>query len=118
MMDIEEQEKRAEYLKLMAEISYLAVAVNEFTPYCVFLDFSGHVGSMSIEIAKSKEQYNERIASTEFYSKYHDAKSPRKVVENSFLMGKRDHLKSIMEEGEIPCEAMTAVQEIVTTYEF
>lgn len=117
-MDIEDQEKRAEYLKLMAEIGYLAVAVNEFTEFCVFFEFSGHVGHVSLTICPSKNRYNEEIASGDFFAKYRDAERPYKTVENASLLAKRDQLKSILEEHDLPYHDMTPVHEMHTTYEF
>lgn len=116
-MNTDEQDKKSEYLKLMAEIAYLSIAVNEFTDFCVFFEFSGHVQHVRIEIAESKTAYQNKLASTEFYSAY-QSKHTWKMVENGHLLAKRDHLKSILDDHEIPYAEMDRVQEIITTYEF
>lgn len=107
-----------EWILLLTEIAHLAIRINQRTNYAVFFDYSGHVESVSIEICESKERYNSRIASTEFLAKYVDEKHPWKEVDNAFLLAKRDHLKSILESGDIPIGDMEPIQEVVTTYEF
>jgi hypothetical protein len=118
MLDIDQQEQIAERGALIAEIMFLAYMVNSHTTYCVFADFSGHVDMMSIQIARSKDRYNDEIASTEFGTKYADKKQPWKVTPLGALKTKRDHLKHILDEGEINLEGMQAVRETVVTYDF
>lgn len=47
--------------KLVQEVIFLAMTVQEETSHCVFVSFSGHVENMSISIRESKEDYKERI---------------------------------------------------------
>lgn len=118
MLDFDQREQIAERGALIAEIMFLGYMVNSHTTYCVFVDFSGHVDSMSVEIAKSKNLFNEKIASTDFYTKYADDEHPWKVTTLDVLKAKRDHLKYILEEGEIDLGGMQAVHETVVTYDF
>ena len=90
--DTEDQDAIAERGAIIAEIMLLSYWVNCSTEYCVFADFSGHVDLFSIEIAESKDRYNERIASTSFYTNY-SGEPLRKITPLDSLLAKRDHLK-------------------------
>jgi 2-keto-4-pentenoate hydratase/2-oxohepta-3-ene-1,7-dioic acid hydratase in catechol pathway len=46
-----------EKTKLIQEIIFLAMLVQERNGHCVFVNFSGHVESMDISIRKSKKDY-------------------------------------------------------------
>lgn len=117
MLDINEQDACAEYAALIAEVMFLSYWVNTTTEYCVFADFSGHVDSFSIEIAKSKNDYLNKIASTAFYTKY-AGEQTWKITSPDLLRAKIDHLKHILETEEIDVSGMEVVREVVETYEF
>jgi hypothetical protein len=53
--------------KLIAEITFLAMMVQSKTDYCVFVDFSGHVNQIVIDIRESKQNYQERICRAQTY---------------------------------------------------
>lgn len=116
-MDVDEQERIAAKGAIIAEIMLLAYWVNSATDYCVFVDYYGHVDSFMVKIAKSKERYNEELASTEFYTRHTD-EDTRKFVPIDWLKVKRDHLKSLLDGCEIEDLGMDEVSTIVTTYEF
>jgi len=42
--------------KLVMEIISLAVLINENTELCTFVDFSGHVGKISVRVFRSKSE--------------------------------------------------------------
>ena len=67
-------EAKAEFEKLKAVIARLAVLtleVNAQTPYAVFLDISGHVGTLMIDVGKDKDkEYGSKLFEEEFYFQY------------------------------------------------
>ena len=97
--------------KLILEIMFLAYAVHEQTEYCVFINFSGHVDSLEIQICPSKDEYQTKIASTHFYTKkYHNE-------DNGWLKSKRDHLLQILKDGEIDVSGMDQeIEQIVHSF--
>jgi len=56
-----------EKTKVLSQIVMLAMKMQEESDHAVFLRLSGHVDSMNIDIAQSKTDYNEIIASANFY---------------------------------------------------
>ncbi|GIO25355.1 hypothetical protein [Oceanobacillus sp. J11TS1] len=54
--------------RLMAEITLLAMKLQNETNYAVFVSLSGHVEKMEIRVCKSKKKYLDDIASCEFYT--------------------------------------------------
>lgn len=93
-------------VKQLTELMYLAMLVHEHTDYCVFIDYSGHIDKLGIQIRKSQEEYNVRIADAGMYAKgelfttkrYEDVK---KV------------LTDILDNGEIDYD-LCEVEEIIT----
>lgn len=73
-----------EKTRLMAEIVLLAMQVQEKTSHAVFVRFSGHVDSMNIEIAQSKENYSNKLAESNFYTK-EDSVDRLKEVKETLL---------------------------------
>lgn len=91
-----DDEYKVRYHKVVSEIMYLTVLVNLYTDYCVFLDYSGHVYSLSVSITPSKEDYNTILAEDEFRLK------PFKSGDGvAWLERKRDILVQILEGREI-----------------
>ncbi|MGM1048358.1 MAG: hypothetical protein ACQEXX_19775 [Bacillota bacterium] len=56
-----------ETARLLGEVQMLAFLVNEHTEYAVFTAFQGHVKEWSLRICVSKDRFNERLTSDEFY---------------------------------------------------
>lgn len=54
-------DKRIETAKLVGDITTLGAMVNMFTDFCVFIRFSGHVDTIDVTIAASKDDYNKNI---------------------------------------------------------
>lgn len=52
-------------VKLLGEIMSLAYLVNANTEYCVFVRYSGHIESLSVDICQGKSE-------DDFYIKIHD----------------------------------------------
>ena len=109
---IRRDEKRA---LLIAEAMFLAYMINKETDWCVFLDYSGHVDSISIEIARSKEDYLTRIAGTEFYAIELEKNVGLERDPDAFLRAKVAQLKSLL-EGHDPEDIAIGVESIVTHY--
>jgi len=112
MDDIELEEKKNQ---LVLEMMALAYAVDRDTPYAVFIDYSGHVEQLSIKIVESKDLWDKEIVSTKFYTnkKYDDVPDQLK-----WLTMKRDHLKQILDDGEVDYCAMTQTVEHVYHHSF
>lgn len=51
----------------LQELIGLAMKVHAETEYCVFINFSGHVDSISISVRKSKKNYSDTVVEGEFY---------------------------------------------------
>jgi len=104
-----------EWNKLVLEIWMLGFAVDRFTPYCVFCDYSGHVESLRIEIRESKENYTKEIVGTEMNinGKYIYGVEPTDYYEK-----KRDILKKILQDHEVDYSAFEKVYVEVSHYEF
>jgi len=73
-------EQEAEFYRLIGMISKMAVKVNNETPYCVFLTFSGHVDDIVIRVARSKGDFRHKIAAREFYTVIGEPESSHKRV--------------------------------------
>jgi len=71
--------------KLIAELVLLSMEVQEKTGHAVFVRFYGHVETMDIEIAKSKDDYIEKIASSDFSTKGEHGIKRLKEVKKTLL---------------------------------
>lgn len=93
-----------EKTKLLAEIMYLAAIANFKTNRCVFLEMSGHVGTLHISIRQDEDVYQIELARSEISLK------PMKFIEDDpklleewnaelikKLINTRDTLKSFIE---------------------
>lgn len=74
-----------EKIKLMQEVIFLAMQVQEQTDYCVFVNFSGHVKSLDIDICKSKKDYEKGIAKTHIYLNHEGSIDRLKEVKATLL---------------------------------
>lgn len=107
-------EQKDEWNLLVLEIMMLGFAIDRHTPYCVFVDYSGHVENLRVEIRKSKEQYTVDVVLTEMY------------IEGEYATGdplayykkKRDILKGILEAGEVDTSAFEEIRSTVIDYAF
>ena len=50
--------------KLVQEITYIAMLVDAHTDRCVFTRYWGHVNGLDIDICESKNDYNNKICSS------------------------------------------------------
>lgn len=112
-----EEEKR---IKLILEIFTLAYLVQSQTQFCVFIEYSGHVDSFYIDIRESKENWNQRVCATEFETMFQNRfqSGNKERNEEEWLKCKRDILKSILENHEIPYSEMTTHTETVYRHTF
>jgi len=99
---------------LVMEIMAMAYAVDRQTNYAVFIDYSGHVESLTVEITESKTRYTEKLATTEFYvtGKYESTDNL------GWLKAKRDQLKHIVDTHEVETSGMEEVSRRVVEYAF
>lgn len=89
-----------EKTKLTIELMALAFLVNEETDYCVFIRFSGHIDSMEIEVAASKENYLNKVLHAEFDTAYKEwRKTDQPLIAN--LKSRIAVLKQILKDGAI-----------------
>lgn len=105
-----------EKIKLVLEIMSLAILVDQQTDYCVFVDYSGHIESLDIDVSESKENWRNKICKAGIraaFSNYVD-----KGEENAYLKSRRDVLREILETHEIPYHEMTEHVEEIRKYEF
>lgn len=86
---------------MILKIVSLALRVNIETEYCVFVDLAGHVGSFSVDISSSKEEYQAKI----FYSdpmhyNASDSSTDDKIRNVIY------QLESILERGKLDTEKL------------
>lgn len=106
MVDLTEEQQQ-ERDKLIIECMALGYAVNRYTEYCTFVDFSGHVDSISIRICPNKNRFNDEIATSEFNIKgKYQNESGFLMEPNKWLQMKRDMLREILETKSVPTEHM------------
>jgi hypothetical protein len=102
--------------KLALEIMALALLVDQNTDYCVFIDYSGHVESMDISIRQDKKNYQNKVCESKVYRIFQDLN--KKGDAYASLKSRRDVLKHILEEKEIPYHEMTEHVEKISHWEF
>jgi hypothetical protein len=103
--------------KLIIEIMQLGYLVQRYTKYCVFIDFSGHIDKLEINIRESKENWRTKVLDTEFYTEYEKLYKHEKDP-FAFLKAKRNILARIIREEEIPYEDCDVEQHVVNEYSF
>ena len=110
------EEQNQERIKLVIEIMALAYLFQQKTSHCVFIDYSGHVDSLKIEIRESPENYNAELAECEFYTsgRYQEMNDDP----NYWLKIKRDVIKKALDDRELPYEDMQEVAHTVYTNHF
>ena len=109
---------KKEFHQLSCEIFALALLVNEETEYCVFVDYSGHVDTMGIRFAESKDNYNKGVFETDIRTGYKKRYKENKNDELAYLKSQRDILRQVLDRGEIPYESLTEHVEQNITYSF
>ena len=107
---------KEDMLKLACEIFALALLVNEETDYCVFVDFSGHVDSIEVRFAESKQNYNKKIFGTDVKTNFLKRYEKNKKDNLAYLKSQRDVMKRVLDEGEIPYEELTEHIEKIVSY--
>lgn len=91
----------------------LAHLVNQYTDYCVFVNYSGHVQSVEIRITESKKLYSHSVLATEFYSAYKQHSGP-----DAEIQAKIDVLKQILKEKAIPFDDLEYAENLLREYTF
>lgn len=103
---------------LVLEVMMLAYAVHQRTDYCVFIDFSGHVDSISISIRESINNWEKKVCETEVYNLYREKYYGNADEQDGYLKSVRDVLKEILKKGDIPYDKMQKHIEQVYHYSF
>lgn len=85
--------------ELILEIIRLAYLVDNLTPFCVFINYSGHVYNLDIRICTDEDHWQETRCETQFRTK---KRSPKV----SDLKKKVAILENILENHEIPYEML------------
>ena len=88
--------------QLVITIMQLAYLVQTRTPYCVFINFSGHVNSLDIRICKSKGEWQIELLRSETTTEA--IRLMRQGDPNASLNAKIKILKGILDTLEIPYE--------------
>lgn len=104
-------EEDDEKVLLVLEIMALAYAVDRRTDYAVFIDYSGHVEHLDVRIVRSKADWRDELATTEF-----NVNGKYQLDGLGWLKVKRDQMKAILDEGEVDTSDMEAIA--TTTYEY
>lgn len=100
------EEEIKEWYLLIGELAILATKVNHWTPYCVFFEYSGHVGWIRISIRRSKKQYNDEVLSSEFdVSSKYSPSWPDRIVQLNELRRKKAFMIEILAKNDIPYES-------------
>lgn len=99
-------EQQDERDKIILEVMGLGYLINRTTDYCVFVDYSGHVDNMRIEICESKSRYNDQVAFSNFKCGYLETLTETMQDPNGWLKMKRDMLKEIAAKGEVDTSGM------------
>ena len=107
-----------EETRLVIKIMHLAYLVNQYTNYCVFIHFSGHVNSLEITIAESKKLYMNRVLTSEFstcYKAWRDKDARPLIAE---LRERTELLERILTEHEIPFDDLNYEEVYERIYQF
>lgn len=103
--------------KLVIRILHLAYLVHVETSYCVFISFSGHIDSLDISIRASRENWQQRVLETEFYTafkKYMNEDHPSLP----YLRSKIDVLEKILTFHEVPFDELSYEEICTKEYTF
>lgn len=113
-------EQRNERNSLMIQIMMYAYLYHDSdaNEHCVFIRFSGHVDNMEIEVAESKERYNNKLCGSDIYPIYQDYSKKEPDNPNIHLKAQRDVLKRLLDENEIPYDEMECEISEVRDYYF
>lgn len=117
-MEMATEEQKLERHKLVIEIMALAYAFQQLTDHCVFIDWSGHVDSLTVEVRESKERYQSPLAETAFYTHGRWEQYRKDEDPNFWLKVKRDVLKEALDSRDVPYQEMEQVADTVYRYAF
>lgn len=119
--DMEEKEEVLAYVRaeqsLALRMMQLAYLVQTHTDFCVFIRFSGHVNTLDIEIAKSKEDWKTILFEAETMRLYQEQRK-NSAPKLAHLQTKIQLLEQILSDGEIPFEDLEFVEESIGYYKF
>ena len=103
--------KNPEITLKVLEIMNLAYLVQSETEYGVFIHFSGHVDNLAIKITESKDNWQDKVATSEFYTARATDSRLNDIIAT---------LKAFLEDsdGNIPYDHLRAVERIEIDYKF
>jgi hypothetical protein len=102
--------------QIIIEIMHLAYLVQRHTNYCVFIEFHGHVEQLEVRIRASKEDWQTKVLDTQFHTEFKKWMAQKDPL--AFYKAKRDILKRILDEGEVPYELCDVERYTVEEYSF
>lgn len=102
---------------IVIKMLHLAYLVQAETDYCVFIRYSGHVNNLEIEIAESKERWQNKVLQTDVYDAYSILVKDHPSWKASML-AKVAILERILRENEIPYEDCDVEEYLVEEYSF
>ena len=114
-----EAAEKQEYVALFGKLASLSLVVNLYTDYCVFFNYSGHVNGVDLHITPTKNDYNNRIARSEFHAKWPEL--GRDVYGDDRLSDMKERvaiMERILSDAKIPTDMMSEVENITITHEF
>lgn len=112
------KEIEIEKTKLVLEVFTLAYLIQRNTDYCVWIRYSGHVDSCEIEIAESKKKWQNKVCETNFYNEFKKMWDADKDNPLLYLTSRRNVLKQILEDNDIPYSEMEEHVECVRQHYF
>ena len=102
--------------KLVIEIMQLAYLIQANGKFCAFINFSGHIDQLEVSIRESRENWQNELLKTEFYTEYKKLHTEGNPL--AYLEAKRNILAQIINENSIPYEECEVEQYLVSDYSF
>ena len=97
---------------LVVKVMHLAYLVQVHTGYCVFIRYAGHVDSLGVTIAESKEHWRHEVLRDKLCLAYRSYR-PGKGTWEAALLAKIDVLEQILRDGKIDYDDLD-YEDIVT----
>ena len=109
-----------EETRLVIRVLYLAYLVQRLTKFCVFIQFSGHVNQLEIDVRESKEHWQQEALRSEFQAAYDAQRSSLELmsIHLADLKSKVDVLERILTEQAIPFDDLESETETIEHFYF
>lgn len=112
-------EQKKERQRLFVRMLGLAYMIQLETSYCVFIDYSGHVDTLEVDIRESKKNWQQKVASCNIYTseKYEEFQKSGEDP-NFWVKEKVRILEEILESGEVDTSGMREEVETICHHYF